>query len=409
MVAARVIGYIPLDRGIKAKTRISHLLDVTRATNDTDRLKRLNAAAKIFNHHDKRKHDHDVKAGAVAVVCNILRSFSAVFVAKSKEVQCLCNILLHLCRCSEDRARASFCLDGTSLIVSLLEVVEINYRLGQMGSTKCLVSAQNTIDRLISFACVPLDMIKRSDELMSSLVSNINGATGRIVMHCSMKCLARLSEHTQNKQVLLTYPRLLASVEVGSRHIYGSVREESTIILCNLAWEAKNKSQLAVKTNGWMSMFVSAMTEVNSSEVSKAYAIKALAYLTSEADNKVLIVQYKDGAVINLLLHLAKDDTLSDKNIGINAMKILGSVTCRATASQLGSHPGLLVALASLACRDDKLAIASAMTAKKLATYIRSEDCSHNALLQALVSMSYGTSTEVLKWTVKAYAGEIYP
>lgn len=26
MVAARVIGYIPLDRGIKAKTRISHLL-----------------------------------------------------------------------------------------------------------------------------------------------------------------------------------------------------------------------------------------------------------------------------------------------------------------------------------------------------------------------------------------------
>ena len=99
--------------------------------------------------------------------------------------------------------------------------------------------AQNLVDKLISLSCVPLVLIKRHKELMSSLVLNVNGATGRIVMFQSMKCVAMLSEHKQNKQVLLTYPGLIKSVEVGSRHMYEAVREESARIMCNLAWDAR--------------------------------------------------------------------------------------------------------------------------------------------------------------------------
>lgn len=46
----------------------------------------------------------------------------------------------------------------------------------------CLVVAQNLINRLLSVACVPLDFIKRHEDLISSLVSNVNGATGKLVM-----------------------------------------------------------------------------------------------------------------------------------------------------------------------------------------------------------------------------------
>ena len=66
--------------------------------------------------------------------------------------------------------------------------------------------------------------------------------------------------------------------------------------------------------------------------------------------------------------------------------------------------PSLLITLAALACRGDKLAIQAAMTVKKLATYIRSQDPSHVHLLEALITMSFGGKvTEVLKWTVKAF------
>ena len=205
----KVIGYIPLDRGSSIRgTRLSHLVgkfslrhnpklslqgsrlimivkiyeDVTRAKNESDRLKKLAATAKVFNHHDKSKHDDDVKAGAVSILCNLLRSCSPFFVSQSKEVYWLCKILIQLYRCNEDRAKVSFCIDGSILLINLFEVIEVNYRLGKKGDALCLVVAQKTIDKLLSFACVPLSLIKRDDELMLSLMSNINGATGRIVM-----------------------------------------------------------------------------------------------------------------------------------------------------------------------------------------------------------------------------------
>lgn len=158
------------------------LLDVTRAKSDSDRLKKLAAAAKATNHHDKAKHDNDIKAGAVSILCNLLRSCSPFFIAKSKEVYWMCRILIQLYRCNEDRAKVSFCLDGSTLLINLLEVIEINYRLGRKGDVKCLVLAQNVIDKLLSVACVPIVLIKRHEDLMLSIVSNINGCSGRLVM-----------------------------------------------------------------------------------------------------------------------------------------------------------------------------------------------------------------------------------
>jgi hypothetical protein len=223
-------------------------------------------ATKVFNHYDKSKHDKDIKAGAISIICSLIRSFSPFFITKSKEVYWLCKILIQLYRCNEDRAKVSFCLDGSTLIINLLEIIEINYRLGKKGDMNCLVLAQNLFERLLSMACVPLVLIKRHEELMSSLVSNINGATGRIVMlfvswfskyvylspltkpanlTCiasfiqSIKCVSVLSEHQHNKQSLLTYPGLIKSVEVGSRHMSEAVREESARIICNLAWDAR--------------------------------------------------------------------------------------------------------------------------------------------------------------------------
>ena len=151
MVRARVIGYIPLQREKKVKTRIDLLLgksmilllfaflyyiqiliqsnatlysphlDVTRL-NGSSRLKKLAVAAKAFNHNDMCKHDSDVKQGAVAIVRSILRSSSMSLNGRSKEIQHCLQILLNLYRCSEERLCASYCTDGI-IILDLLEII----------------------------------------------------------------------------------------------------------------------------------------------------------------------------------------------------------------------------------------------------------------------------------------------
>lgn len=144
VLRARVVGYFPME-GEKEKTRLSKLLDATRAKSESDRLKKLNICLKAFDHRDADKHDSDIKAGAVAIICSIVRSCSPAFISKSKEIRFSLKILLQLYRyCSGDRLRASFCTDGASLIPDLLELVEINYRLGKRGDTK--VSGNSLLD-----------------------------------------------------------------------------------------------------------------------------------------------------------------------------------------------------------------------------------------------------------------------
>ena len=174
--------------------------------------------------------------------------------------------------------------------------------------------------------------------------------------------------------------------------MYEEVRDEAARIIRNLAMGA-NRCHL-----GWLDTVVTLAS--SRSGTSRAYAIQAIGYLASCPENKAPIVQYKNGLVVGTLLQVALS-RIAQAQVSINSMKVLGSLVSQSTAVQIGLRPGLLVSLSSLACRDDKLAIIASIVVKKLANHIRPADQGYEDLLQALLSMSYGTSTEVLKWTVK--------
>ena len=177
-------------------------------------MKKLAVTAKAFNHNDIPKHDSDVKAGAVAIVRSVLRSCSISFSGRSKEIQHCLQILLNLYQCSEERLCASFCTDGI-IIIDLLELIEINYRLGKKGDIPTLVLAQHVVDKLSSVR-VPLSMVKEQEQLLSSLVGNITGCTGHLVMNMSIKILAAISKHSKNKQALFIFPKLMEAVALGA-------------------------------------------------------------------------------------------------------------------------------------------------------------------------------------------------
>lgn len=365
-----------------------------------------------FDHHETNKHDDDIRKGAVHIVSSILRSLTPFFVAKADQVKSCCILLLQLYRCSVERARASFCTDGCALITNLLEVVEIHYRLGKLGDTECLLLSKEVIEKLLDVAKVPLSMVKNEDDFISSLVSNVMGASGKYVMQLSLKSITSLSDHIENKQVLLT-PGLLKAVEVGSRHLDPLVREEAAKIVMNLAWEAKNKSKLLHSS---METLLGLLAEDGGSTAMQSYVLQALGHLAVVADNKVQLVNHKNGMFISTLVHVASSAGQYQANdISINSTKIIGYLICRATASKIGSIPGLFATISSLACRSDGLASVAAKAIHKLAAFIhyhpflRELDHAslHTSLLQAMVTISYSKSTDVLRYAVKSYAEQV--
>lgn len=369
-----------------------------------------------FDHHETNKHDDDIRKGAVHIVSSILRSLTPFFVAKADQVKSCCILLLQLYRCSVERARASFCTDGCALITNLLEVVEIHYRLGKLGDTECLLLSKEVIEKLLDVAKVPLSMVKNEDDFISSLVSNVMGASGKYVMQLSLKSIASLSDHIENKQVLLT-PGLLKAVEVGSRHLDPLVREEAAKIVMNLAWEAKNKSKLLHSS---METLLGLLAEDGGSTAMQLYVLQALGHLAVVADNKVQLVNHKNGMFISTLVHVASSAGQHQANdISINSTKIIGYLICRATASKIGSIPGLFATISSLACRSDGLASVAAKAIHKLAAFIHyyhpklknekelDHASLHTSLLQAMVTISYSKSTDVLRYAVKSYAEQV--
>lgn len=415
-MTSKVIGYFPSAASKQqGRSRLSKLLDVTRAKDDSQRLEKLELAVGAFDHHETNKHDDDIRKGAVHIVSSILRSLTPFFVAKADQVKSCCILLLQLYRCSVERARASFCTDGCALITILLEVVEIHYRLGKLGDTECLLLSKEVIEKLLDVAKVPLSMVKNEGDFISSLVSNVMGASGKYVMQLSLKIIASLSDHIENKQVLLT-PGLLKAVEVGSRHLDPLVREEAAKIVMNLAWEAKNKSKLLHSS---METLLSLLVEDGGSTAMQAYVLQALGHLAVVTDNKVQLVNHKNGMFISTLVHIASSAGQYQANdISINSVKIIGYLICRATACKIGSIPGLFATMSSLACRSDGLASVAAKAIHKLAAFIHyhpklknekevDHASLHTFLLQAMVTISYSKSTDVLRYAVKSYAEQV--
>ncbi|KAL7546409.1 hypothetical protein ACHAWF_010789 [Thalassiosira exigua] len=162
-------------------------------------------------------------------------------------------------------------------------------------------------------------------------------------MHLSMKIIATLSECSQNKQVVLAFPGLVESIEVASTHMYEAVRAESARLMMHLSSDIKNALLLMQGDNQhWLDVVLA----LASSDASKAYAVQTLGNLTAVHDNKPILVQHNNGAVITVLLRVASS-RVAQPQVSANAARIMGSLTCQATAATLVRHPGLLVSLSS--------------------------------------------------------------
>ena len=251
-------------------------------------------------------------------------------------------------------------------------------------------------------ARVPLTMIKQQEELLSSLVGNITGVACNFSVHLSLKLLRSLSEPKNNKEAMFAFPRLMDSIRICSTHMYEAVREEAARIIMNLSMSTKNQAHIVQGNNQRLIDVV--LVLARGSGASNMYAIKAFGYLASFPENKIIIVQHKKGAVIDELLRVASSG-ITQAQVSTIATRIIATLTCQATAVELERHSGLLITLSSLACRDDKpptLPLAAALTIKKISTHVFSSQ-----VCQALVTMSYARTTEVLKYTVKAYCEQV--
>ena len=238
-----------------------------------------------------------------------------------------------------------------------------------------MVQAKRVIERLLLAAArVPLDLVKGKTELLSTLTSNVSGVSGRYVIELSLKVITNLSLVSKNKAPLFGFPGLLECVEIASRHMSEAVREASAKLLLNLSGDTRNKSRL--EANGEIVDVVLSLSSGSSTHL----AIQTLGNFSLFHDNKVFLTEHNDAAVIGTLLSVMSTQSIPLET-RICCVRILGLMTCNATASKIGNYPCLLVTLASLACYSDDLAVASSMMLKKLATHVRCGNPCHKTLL----------------------------
>ena len=170
----------------------------------------------------------------------------------------------------------------------------------------------------------------------------------------------------------------------------------------------RNKAQIGHGKQQVMAKLIyTSLTKPSSSTASKQYAMKTLTYIASEVNNKMLVVDFEDGLILREAARLISDGSNFNTQVKISATELIGSLICRSTASKIACcHPRFLVTLASIGCGKENAAVSSARVVKKLSTFIHSDDNCHEDLLQALVTLSYGLQTKVLKLIMTAYAGE---
>jgi hypothetical protein len=156
--------------------------------------------------------------------------------------------------------------------------------------------------------------------------------------------LAIMSCSLENKKMIARYPGVLDSLAQISKSTKNThVKLEIANILCNLAWDVDNQTIL-----GGNEEVLDALVMLNSEVTydTKIYASTAIQYLSSNAQNKPLLVTYGGGRLIDNLLSVAKDVLL--KKSSLAAVEALMHLVDRKTTPHLVSYPEFLPTLTTL-------------------------------------------------------------
>jgi hypothetical protein len=204
-----------------------------------------------------------------------------------------------------------------------------------------------------------------------------------------MRTLANLANVEDNKVLLLEHQdgALLESVlRVSHWDSDDSCRQYASSSLMDLASAPSN--QVSMASNEKVLGTLVKMALVEKVAVTREFVITALQNLAFCKENRVRLVGFKDGVLLEALKQALSADL--DAKARRRAAGALTNLVCDETAEPMGRHRGLLDALAIVATKDDNWDVQTraSLALTKIANCITIHMDCHDALLDALVVAS---------------------
>lgn len=370
---------------------------MNRANGHERRIVAITNACAEFDHIDESKHNSELHFGAASILAKTLSMTD-----DDDEIRMICAAIEMVFRGSAKYVHVAFDKVGSTMIPLLLRLLD-RCESGNMKHAD--VSILNITKTLLYLSRIPelrVCMARQQGMLdaMRRVATSILNPDCRIAR---VRIIANLANCEENKVLMYEHEGLLDSIlRIGHLDLSETAREYASTALMDLASAPANQVPLA-KNEKLLGTLVK-MVLVEKIATTRESAITALQNLAFTKENRNILVNFKQGIVLEAL----KKALNSDKNDKARrrAAGALTNLACEETAGRMGCHKGLLDTLAIVSTKDENedVQTRASLALTKIASHVTIRMECYEALLDALVvaSLSSATNSVTAVMRVKA-------
>jgi hypothetical protein len=342
----------------------------------------------VFDHADESFHNIELHHGAFAALAKLLTIAKA-----DDEIRMILAATEMVCRGSPKHVQAAYSQlpNNINMLGNLLRLLD---RLETRTMTHADISILN-ISKILA-------NLSRSSELRATLcrqqgmltclarVSTAGLTTESRLLR--MRILANLANSEDNKVLMYEQAGMLDScLRIGHFDANDVARQHAAVALMEFSSAPAN--QVSMARNDTVLGTLVKMVLVEKSATTRESAITALQNLAFTKENRLQLVTFRQGIVLEALKKTVSQDP--DAKARRRSAGALTNLACDETAAAMGDHKGLLDALAVVSTKDESSEVQTraAQALTKIAGSVTVHMKCHEALLDALVVASLSKTT----------------
>lgn len=356
--------------------------ELNKAIGPEKRRSAIERACMEFDHQNELQHNAELYLGAANVLCLVLSMSD-----NEDEIRNICAALEMVYRAEREAVIISYQDVGAALVPLLLRLLE------RCEKGRKVINAEATISNIsrillhmtrISELRVPLvghpGMLAALERVATLPLSMEN----RILR---MRLLANLANSEGNKVTIFERNSLMeATMKVATLDKVENVREYASAVLMDLSSCPSNQVAMARMDKVLATLVKLAVVE--DKVETREYAVSGLQNLAFVKQNRMQLVSYGNGVVVEALKKCTSSDS-NDKTRRRSA-GALTNLACDETAEKMANHAGLFQTLAQASVSDKNKDVQQRATLAltKLANSITVKMSCWPTLLDALITAS---------------------
>ncbi|KAL7529735.1 hypothetical protein ACHAXR_003129, partial [Thalassiosira sp. AJA248-18] len=358
--------------------------ELNKAIGPEKRRSAIERACIEFDHANELQHNAELYLGAANVLCLVLSMSDG-----EEEITRICACLEMVYRAEREAVIISYQDVGAALVPLLLRLLE----RCEKGRKVVSANAEATIGNIsrillhmtrISELRVPLVGHPGMLAALERVATLPLGMENRILR---MRLLANLANSEGNKGTIFERSSLMeATMKVATLDKAESAREYASAVLMDLSSRPSNQVAMARMDKVLATLVKLAVVEDKTE--TREYAVSGLQNLAFEKQNRMQLVSYGGGVVIEALKKCTSSD--SNDKTRRRAAGALTNLACDETAEKMANHADLFqtLARASVSDKNKDVQQRATLALTKLANSITVKMSCWDTLLDALITAS---------------------